>query len=194
VKRRLSPDETAIWDKVAATVTPLRDRLRTPGAAPLAPVVDPTPPPEPVRRPAGRVPAPLPLRSDPRQPHRPLDLHGLDSGWERKLSKGTIQPDFSLDLHGATLDTAHSRLDHGLAQAVAHGARIVLLVMGRPRPNEDHGHRSADGRSERRGAIRAKFMDWLTAGPHASRIAAVRPAHPRHGGAGAVYIILKRPR
>ncbi|MEY4721316.1 MAG: hypothetical protein RIQ46_1041, partial [Pseudomonadota bacterium] len=37
-------------------------------------------------------------------------------------------------------------------------------------------------------------MDWLAAGPFASRIAAVRPAHPRHGGAGAVYIVLRRPR
>ena len=37
-----------------------------------------------------------------------------------------------------------------------------------------------------------KFLDWLAAGPHASRIAAIRPAHPRHGGAGAVYVILRR--
>ena len=37
-------------------------------------------------------------------------------------------------------------------------------------------------------------IDWLAAGPHASRVAAVRPAHQRHGGSGALYVILRRPR
>ena len=72
---------------------------------------------------------------------------------------------------------------------MAQGARVVLLITGRPRPADGQA-----GRGDRRGAIRAKFVDWLTAGPHASRIAAIRPAHPRHGGSGAVYIVLKRPR
>ncbi|MFD2780143.1 Smr/MutS family protein [Novosphingobium pokkalii] len=49
-------------------------------------------------------------------------------------------------------------------------------------------------RGERRGAIRAKLLDWLAASPYADRIAAVRPAQPRHGGTGAVYIVLRRPR
>ena len=65
-------------------------------------------------------------------------------------------------------------------------ARVVLVITGRPRPAE------AADRGGQRGAIRAKLIDWLAAGPHASRIAAVRGAHPRHGGAGAVYVVLKR--
>jgi DNA-nicking Smr family endonuclease len=137
----------------------------------------------------GRTPAALPP-PPPRPPApRPLDRHGLDSSWDRKLARAAVAPDFTLDLHGHTLDTAHTRLDHGLTQAIGMGVRLVLLVTGRPRPSDDHA-----SRGERRGAIRAKLLDWLAAGPHASRIAAVRPAHPRHGGAGAVYIVLKRPR
>jgi DNA-nicking Smr family endonuclease len=122
-------------------------------------------------------------------PPRALDRHGLDASWERKLAKAAVAPDFTLDLHGHTLDSAHARLDQGLTQALAHGARLVLLITGRPRPSDDHA-----SRGERRGAIRAKVLDWLAAGPHASRIAAVRQAHPRHGGAGAVYIVLRRGR
>lgn len=114
-----------------------------------------------------------------------LDRHGLDASWDRKLAQGHVAPDFTLDLHGHTLDAAHARLDHGLALALAQGARLVLLVTGRERPSEDR---------RGRGVIRRKFLDWLAAGPHASRIAAIRPAHPRHGGAGAVYIVLKRVR
>ncbi len=99
-----------------------------------------------------------------------------------------MSPDFTLDLHGHTLDQAHRRLDMGLGQARTMGARLVLLVTGRPRPVDP-----AD-RATQRGAIRAKVLDWLAAGPHASAIAAIRPAHRRHGGEGALYIVLKRPR
>jgi DNA-nicking Smr family endonuclease len=45
---------------------------------------------------------------------------------------------------------------------------------------------------ERRGAIRAKLLDWLAASRHADVIAAVRRAHVRHGGEGALYLVLKR--
>jgi len=135
------------------------------------------------------VPPPLPPAAAASAPIRPLDRHGLDGGWERRLAKAATEPDFTLDLHGHSLDAAHARLDHGLAQALAHGARLVLLITGRPRPSDDHA-----SRGERRGAIRAKVLDWLAAGSHGSRIAAVRQAHPRHGGAGALYIVLRRPR
>ena len=188
--RGLTPEEADLWARVAATVKPLRKAAGAarkgsePGPAPL-----PSPPAPPPPRVRGRVPPPLPPAPPRAAQPRPLDRQGLDSSWDRKLAKAAIAPDFTLDLHGHTLDSAHARLDHGLTQAVTMGARLVLLVTGRPRPSDDHA-----GRGERRGAIRAKLLDWLAAGPHASRIAAVRPAHPKHGGAGAVYIVLRRPR
>jgi DNA-nicking Smr family endonuclease len=198
--RGLSPDEAALWQKLAATVKPLHRRaavrpLTGPGASPLAasPVASATPAP-PAKRIKGRVPPPLPPPPPAPAARRPLDSHGLDASWERKLAKASLAPDFTLDLHGHTLDTAHTRLDQGLTQAHAMGARLVLLITGRPRPADDHGHGDHNSRGERRGAIRAKVLDWLAAGTHASRIAAVRGAHPRHGGAGALYIVLKRTR
>lgn len=188
--RRLSDEEAALWARVAQTVAPMKgkprprdEQARGADAArtTLAPCLQPPPP---------------PLRGDPpprsggdqKVLRRPLDRHTLDAGWDRRLAKGLVAPDFTLDLHGATLDAAYARLDHGLALALAQGARLVLLVTGRPRAGD------AAGRGERRGVIRAKFLDWLAGGSHASKIAAVRPAHPRHGGAGAVYIVLRRPR
>ena len=42
--------------------------------------------------------------------------------------------------------------------------------------------------------IAAAIGDWLAGSRHAGRIAAVRGAHPRHGGAGALYIVLRRNR
>ncbi|MFM6830243.1 MAG: Smr/MutS family protein [Novosphingobium sp.] len=114
--------------------------------------------------------------------------HGLDASWDRKLAQGVVAPDFTIDLHGHTLDTAWNRLEHGLMLAESQGARVVLVVTGRPRP-VDRGAAQSGGQ---RGVIRAKLLDWLAAGSHASRIAAVRAAHPRHGGAGALYLVLRR--
>ena len=76
----------------------------------------------------------------------------------------------------------------GVAQARAMEARTILLVTGKPRPVDP-----AD-RGTKRGAIRAKVLDWLAASSHHSAIAAVRRAHIRHGGEGALYIVLKRQR
>ena len=195
MRRRLSAEEAALWAKVAGTVTPIKGR-RAPKPADVAEAkaqAGKPPPPPPGKRRAAPPPGKAPVAAKPPpippEPPRPLDRNGLDNSWERKLARGVLQPDFTLDLHGATLDAAYSRLDHGLALALAQGARVVLLITGRPRPGDGQA-----GRGERRGAIRANFVDWLTAGTHASRIAAIRPAHPRHGGSGAVYIVLRRPR
>ena len=193
MSRRLAPDEAELWHRVARTVVPMRGKVPPRNGEGDHAVVEEH---RPVAQP-GKVKTPVPLhqpaagpppRSGEERP-RPLDRHGLDGTWERKLAQGTVSPDFTLDLHGHTLETAHTRLDHGLAQALAHGARVVLLITGRPRAGSDHADRS-----QRRGAIRAKFLDWLAHGSHASKIASVRGAHPRHGGAGAVYIVLKRGR
>ena len=115
-----------------------------------------------------------------------MSANTLDGSWDRRLARGLAQPDSSLDLHGHTLASAHALLDQGLARAVAGGDRLLLLVTGKPpRPESERPHA--------RGAIRAAVADWLAQSRHADRIAAVRHAHPRHGGAGALYIILKKP-
>ncbi|MEN9684019.1 MAG: hypothetical protein RLZZ427_1770 [Pseudomonadota bacterium] len=187
--RGLSPQDAELWSRVASTVKPLGAQR---GLAAYRPHV-PDPPvvaasPAVVIKPKGRVPAPLAPSAPPAPTARPLDRHGLDASWEKKLARAGIQPDFTLDLHGHNLEAAHARLDHGLAQAATMGARVVLVITGRPRPTE------AADRGGQRGAIRAKLLDWLALGPHAGRIAAVRGAHRKHGGAGAVYVILRRPR
>ena len=196
--RGLSAAEAALWARVARTITPLNppqspieegDHAQHGGG-----VLPPQAQPKAIAK-AAKIPLHRPADGPPPQSRigedrrpRPLDRHGLDGSWERKLAKAQITPDLTLDLHGHSLDAAHARLDAGLTQAVAMGARLLLVITGKPRPV------AAADRGERRGAIRAKLLDWLAAGPHASRIAAVRPAHQRHGGSGAVYVILRRPR
>lgn len=185
----LTPEEAQLWRRVAATVTPLH-----PKPLPKVAVADLPAPPPPPKRVRGRVPDPLPVPPPPPAPRRPLTAHGLDSTWDRKLARGAFEPDRTIDLHGLTLDGAHARLDSAIAEALAAQARVILLIAGKPRPHDEHGHPDHSGRSHRRGVIRAKLLDWLAASRHAGRIAAVRPAQQRHGGAGAVYVVLRKGR
>ncbi len=112
----------------------------------------------------------------------------LDANWDKRLTTGAVSPDYTIDLHGETLATAHVHLNRSLAAAIRGDARIVLLITGRPAKDNPRLPPTS------RGVIRASVGDWLAASPYASRIAAVRGAHPRHGGAGALYLILKRAR
>ncbi|MEA3015287.1 MAG: hypothetical protein QOI38_9 [Sphingomonadales bacterium] len=117
---------------------------------------------------------------------KPVPGTTLDGSWDRRLARGLAAPDVTVDLHGHNLATAYDLLDRRLGDAIASGARLLLLITGKPP--------SAERRPAARGAIRAAVGDWLAASRHAVDIAAVRNAHPRHGGAGALYIVLRRKR
>lgn len=187
--RRLDPDEAALWKRVAATVAPL---AKTP-----APLAQPTPPT--VRPPAPQprstaVPAAAPRKPTPLPP--PRRVHGqatLDGHWDRRLRKGLVRPDMSIDLHGHTLASAQALLEAAIGRALLRGARVFLVVAGRLRPGADRMP-VMHGDPRPRGAIRASLPDWLAVSPHADQIVALRPAHVSHGGAGAVYVILRRSR
>ncbi|RSU62937.1 DNA mismatch repair protein MutS [Sphingomonas koreensis] len=179
--RTMTPEERALWARVIATVTPIvREPVLPAKAQPPVPVVSE---PMPVARTKGRVP-PAPA---PKPRPAPPSADTLDSSWDRRLSRGLVAPESAIDLHGHTLASAHARLDRGLEAAIARGDRVLLLITGKPpRPESERPHA--------RGAIRAAVGDWLAASRHGDRIAAVRGAHPRHGGQGALYIVLKRQR
>jgi DNA-nicking Smr family endonuclease len=116
-------------------------------------------------------------------PAKTLQSSTLDGSWDRRLGSGRVMPDRTIDLHGHNLDRAWQAIDHGLERAIATGERVLLLITGHQRRGEP---------PLERGRIRAAVHDWLAASRHASRIAAVRAAHRRHGGGGSLYIILRK--
>ena len=173
--RRLSPEERALWARVVESVRPLHAAAAE--AEPRSSETEPKPAPfKPVRSKA----APPPPPSAKAQPGTTLD-----GSWDRRLGRGLVQPEMSVDLHGHNLATAYALLDERLERAVAQGVRVLLLITGKPPTGEP---------PVARGRIRAAVGDWLAASRHAGDIAAVRTAHPRHGGAGALYIVLRRRR
>ena len=174
MSRVLNPDEAELWARVTATISPLsRQPLKT-TAAPEKPAVAKVPVP-------AKKPAPVPKPAQ--VPVRPKPGTTLDGTWDRKLRSGSIQPDRIVDLHGLNLDGAWQAIDTALERAESAGDRVILLITGHHRAGEP---------PVQRGRIRAAVHDWLAVSRHAGRIAAVRGAHPRHGGGGSLYIILRR--
>ena len=199
--RPLNPDEAQLWARVMASVRPMRAvAVRIPERAPPLlpspkPLIGPNgkiipPPPAPMGRVKPIVRNVVTMSAKPvvaRPVTKPITANTLDGGWDKKLVRGAVIPDSSIDLHGHTLASAHAMLDMGLGRAIARGDRVLLLVTGKPpRPESERPHA--------RGAIRSAVADWLAGSRHADSIAAVRGAHPRHGGQGALYIVLRRGR
>lgn len=156
-----------------ADVEPLKGRRRVQRMLPAKP------PPEKVAdRPVRALPslqAATALSADDRSFDRDID---------RALSRGRRSPDGKLDLHGMTLATAERAVAHFLEEAMAQDWRVVLIVTGKGLREE--GGRMFGGR------IRAEFTGWLNRADNRARVRSVRVAHPRHGGSGAFYVLLRR--
>lgn len=183
--RRLSPDEHAVWRRVTATVS----RVRKPGVVGVEPPVTPAKAGAVLgdrRQGVRQAPAFAGVTRPPG--HTPHSANTLDGNWDKRIAKGALEPDFTIDLHGETLISAHARLNRSLSAAIRTGARVILLITGKAARENPRLPPTT------RGVIRASVKDWLAASPHASHIAAIRGAHPRHGGAGALYLILRRAR
>lgn len=174
--RRLTAHERALWARVAASVKPLPGR-EVP-KLPAVPVAAPAPAALPTKSPltpslSRRAATPPPPK--PKTPH-PLGA-SLDGSWDRQILRGRLTPDRIIDLHGHTLASAHGLLASAIL--AGDGARVMLVITGKGRP-------------DRPARIRDELMHWLERPDLRPHVASVRGAHPRHGGSGAFYIILRR--
>jgi DNA-nicking Smr family endonuclease len=191
-RRTLRPEERELWQAVARTARPLRP------PAPAAGV-----PSETALAPAGPSPAPSPLPAftiGEAAAHRPrLDLAPtlsdrlaaeplrMDAGAFRRLTRGRIAPEARIDLHGMSVAEAHPALIAFILNAQAQGLRLVLVITGKGKPGAD------DGPIPRRtGVLRHEVPRWLRLPPLAAVVQQVAQAHLRHGGAGALYVWLRR--
>jgi len=179
-RRRLTAEEAELWRRVARKVTPLDDeraRRCAPESVAAAPpqsevVGDGAP------AAAPRVAAAPPARS---QATAPAAEHGtLDRRTAQRLKRGRIAIDARFDLHGHTQSTAHAALLRFIERARAEGCRHVLVVTGRG--------------SQGGGILKRTVPRWLMEPAFHRHVVAFHEAGPRHGGAGALYVVLRRQR
>lgn len=113
---------------------------------------------------------------------------GLDGRTSERLRRGLIEPDSRLDLHGFTEESAHAALRRLLRSARLRGDRLLLIVTGRGKRKDSEGEMTG------RGILRTLVPRWLAEPEFAGQVAAISAAHRRHGGDGALYVYLRKPR
>jgi len=105
---------------------------------------------------------------------------------KQRLVRGIEPIHARLDLHGKSQARAHAELLRFLRRAQMEGARFVLVITGK-------GSGARDDWSER-GVLRRQVPLWLGQPELRPYVAGFEQAHVRHGGAGALYVRLRRPR
>jgi DNA-nicking Smr family endonuclease len=190
-RRHLSPEEADLWRSVARTARPLH--------SPKLHLPEPPPPsdPPPMAHAKPRM-TPFHLGEKHRAPEKRDIAPGLpdllsqaplrmDANTHAKMTRGKLQPEARIDLHGMTLAEAHPELIRFILNAQSSGLRLVLVITGKGKRRDDTGPIP-----QRVGALRHQVPQWLHLPPLGPAVLQVSEAHLKHGGGGAYYVYLRR--
>jgi DNA-nicking Smr family endonuclease len=181
--RGLSDEERALWNTVTRAIAPLRRRkpkTEQPEAKTEATKTETI---QVAAKPARKaIAAPVVAPSRPAA----LPLAPLGRRMRQKLARGSESIDARIDLHGMTQADAHAALAHFLRRAQHNGARVVLVITGK-------GARGTDPHAER-GVLKRQVPLWLESAELRPLVVGFESAGVGHGGAGALYVRLRRAR
>ncbi len=137
------------------------------------------------RKPTPR-PRPVAPAAPPPKPKAPALQHGDTPGLDRRtgqrFKRGQLPVEARLDLHGMTQTEAHRALSAFLSGQQAAGRRCVIVVTGKGVGKEGGG------------VLRNAVPRWLNEAPNRGKVLAFEYARQKDGGAGALYVLLKRRR
>lgn len=192
-KRGLRDDEKELWAKVTQTATPL---------VPTGERPNPLTTKKPVDEPQVRDPiSPFKIGTRAKKSANSTKLIPsiseelkqspvlMDRKAYGKMRAGKLSPEARIDLHGLTLDRAHPRLNGFIMDAYSSGKRLVLVITGKGKSKDDGGPIPM-----RLGVLRHQVPIWLSQGALRPIVLQVTPAAQKHGGMGAYYVYLRRPR
>lgn len=108
---------------------------------------------------------------------------GLDPRLVRRLRRGDFSWQAFVDLHGLTAAEARAEVERFIVKAFRDGRRCVLIVHGRGHNSKDHTPVLKEG-----------LKTWLARGALGKVVLAFATARPNDGGAGALYVLLRRDR
>ena len=103
---------------------------------------------------------------------------GLQTKILNQLQRGQIKIEARLDLHQLKAEAALSTSQEFLENAQAQAYKCVLIIHGK-------GHFSKDGKP----VLKSLLNNWLS---QQAMVLAFASSQPKHGGAGALYVLLKR--
>mgnify|MGYP006436827911 CR=1 FL=1 len=196
-ERVASRAERDLWQQVMRDATPLHHSKRAPvdvpdSSDPAKPAKPDVPGADKPAKPSQQQPPkapPRPQATPPIQPKKPADpgvtpgrLTNVDRRTADRLKRGRLEIEGRIDLHGMTRAAAQDALTSFVVAAADRGQRCVLVITGK-------GTFSGGA-----GVLKQEVPKWLNMPPLRQRIVAVHEAQPRHGGGGALYVLLKRKR
>jgi DNA-nicking Smr family endonuclease len=125
----------------------------------------------------------------------PPPLAAFDRRTAQRLSRGQLEPESRIDLHGLSAELARLQLLHFFESQRLAGHRFVLVITGKGA--SPFGRHTLHGKDyfhapEREGRLRRDVPSWLEDAAFRRHVAGFQPAHPRHGGGGAFYVRLRR--
>jgi DNA-nicking Smr family endonuclease len=170
--KTLSDEDRVLWTLVAKSTKPLKGKKAV-AEEPPKPATEEKMPNLPAMPQVVATPVPA-------QPKRQLVTHSLDRPTLDKLSKGKLQIEGRVDLHGMTQSEAHALLLSFLQRAHAGGVRYVLVITGK-------GFSSGGD-----GVLRRQVPAWLSTPPFRALVSSHDVSARHHGGEGALYIRLRR--
>jgi DNA-nicking Smr family endonuclease len=187
--RLLSREELALWRHATADVKSNKRKLisaSAPQAAPIDSAGTPASSPNSVvsTDPTAAASAKPTKRTTT---HALTPLAPLEKRLKRRLSSGKTQVDGVIDLHGLTQAQAHRALNNFIWRSAEEGAKLVLVITGKGAPTANE-HSPAN----ERGVLRRNAPHWLRAPELRSIVLSVEEAARPHGGAGALYVRLRR--
>jgi len=186
-RKNLNDEERTLWKKVTDSVTPLMPQIKIPLIVPaIKKNVKPKTMPglekfgnQPKRAPAIRHKPTSHHSMIPNHPSTNLPLHhSFDHKTRKKIARGRLPIEARIDLHGMTQEQAIIALRRFIHMAHASDYRLVLVITGKGEAGQ--------------GVLRRRVPDWLSTGELASMVSGVQEAHIGHGGAGALYVRVKR--
>lgn len=193
-RRKLRPEEEALWNKVAKTAEPLTPNKSTmdidpaPATTKLMPEErnDFTLPVKPIRNDKGSTAFDLTPSISKQVDDAPLRMDRKTFG---RMRQGRLVPEGKIDLHGMTQDRAHPALAQFILRAHSQRKRLVLVITGKGK--QDRGD---DLIPVRTGVLRHQVPQWLSVPPLSQAVLQITQAHQKHGGGGAYYVYLRRHR
>jgi DNA-nicking Smr family endonuclease len=111
----------------------------------------------------------------------------------RRIARGAEDIEARLDLHGMTQDEAHGALTRFIHRCHAQGMKTVLVITGKGRAG-DSGDGVIEASSRGRGVLRRNVPRWLHEAGLAALVVGYSAASVRHGGDGALYVMLRKRR
>jgi DNA-nicking Smr family endonuclease len=191
--RSLSSDEAKLWRKVAKTTKAYKALpSQTPDVVPetgntLVSKPQPKPPEMPHLALKRAKAAARTQALKPTPPSKPMIAPVADASGHKKVRRGKLDIDARIDLHGLRQIAAQTALAGIIARTRSEHGRCILVVTGKGQaidPGEDYINPQP-------GVIRRRLPEWLNGIGIREHVSGYAPAHPRDGGHGAFYVLLK---